>query len=307
MKDRVRRPVIAFARADATARCGLGALRAGHPHPRRARCDRHAPSRTHREVRRPRDGGGPHAASETSWIDFARAFDEEVRALDERRGADRRRDRTASSASTRCALERRGACARRALGPGVSGAGFDGCSCPHRAHRRRAASEDVGGGRADRPHFDAIAFMHFDEDDAPDVPPEARVQLVYRLDINEYKGERAAAARRSPAGAVGLTESRLAAGTASSAANASHCALANRDAAMEINLLKRHSKTSGSASALQGVSLSTTTRRNASKKSAASSKIPPSGTSPSEAQELGRERARLRAGRQHARHADATA
>lgn len=41
------------------------------------------------------------------------------------------------------------------------------------------------GGRT----FDAIAFNHFDAA-APAAPPQGRVQLVYRLDVNEYQGER---------------------------------------------------------------------------------------------------------------------
>jgi single-stranded-DNA-specific exonuclease len=40
------------------------------------------------------------------------------------------------------------------------------------------------GGRT----FDAIAFNHFDGT-TPAAPPEGRVQLVYRLDVNEYQGE----------------------------------------------------------------------------------------------------------------------
>ena len=37
--------------------------------------------------------------------------------------------------------------------------------------------------------FDAIAFNHIEER-ASFVPPEGSVQLVYRLDVNEYQGER---------------------------------------------------------------------------------------------------------------------
>lgn len=37
--------------------------------------------------------------------------------------------------------------------------------------------------------FDAIAFNHIEEA-GPFTPPQGRVQLVYRLDINEYQGER---------------------------------------------------------------------------------------------------------------------
>ena len=37
--------------------------------------------------------------------------------------------------------------------------------------------------------FDAIAFNHIEEREGF-VPPEGSVQLVYRLDVNEYQGER---------------------------------------------------------------------------------------------------------------------
>jgi single-stranded-DNA-specific exonuclease len=35
---------------------------------------------------------------------------------------------------------------------------------------------------------DAIAFRHFDDADAPEVQPDARVELAYRLDVNQYNG-----------------------------------------------------------------------------------------------------------------------
>jgi single-stranded-DNA-specific exonuclease len=35
---------------------------------------------------------------------------------------------------------------------------------------------------------EAIAFRHFDDEDAPDVQPQARVELAYRLDVNQYNG-----------------------------------------------------------------------------------------------------------------------
>jgi hypothetical protein len=45
---------------------------------------------------------------------------------------------------------------------------------------------EVGG--ADGSAYDAIAFRHFDHDDAPQVDPKSRVQLAYRLDVNQYQG-----------------------------------------------------------------------------------------------------------------------
>lgn len=35
---------------------------------------------------------------------------------------------------------------------------------------------------------EAIAFRHFDHEDAPEVQPDSRVELAYRLDVNRYNG-----------------------------------------------------------------------------------------------------------------------
>jgi single-stranded-DNA-specific exonuclease len=35
---------------------------------------------------------------------------------------------------------------------------------------------------------EAIAFRHFDHDDAPQVRPDSRVELAYRLDVNRFNG-----------------------------------------------------------------------------------------------------------------------
>ena len=35
---------------------------------------------------------------------------------------------------------------------------------------------------------EAIAFRHFDHDDAPQVAANAQVELAYRLDVNHYNG-----------------------------------------------------------------------------------------------------------------------
>ena len=40
----------------------------------------------------------------------------------------------------------------------------------------------------DGQNCEAIAFRHFDHDDAPDVQRDARVELAYRLDVNRYNG-----------------------------------------------------------------------------------------------------------------------
>lgn len=52
----------------------------------------------------------------------------------------------------------------------------------------RSADGLVDGVGRDRPCCEAIAFRHFDHDDAPDVQPDSRVELAYRLDVNRYNG-----------------------------------------------------------------------------------------------------------------------
>jgi single-stranded-DNA-specific exonuclease len=36
--------------------------------------------------------------------------------------------------------------------------------------------------------YEAIAFRHFDRDDAPVIAADSRVELAYRLDVNRYQG-----------------------------------------------------------------------------------------------------------------------
>lgn len=45
------------------------------------------------------------------------------------------------------------------------------------------STDGLGGGSCE-----AIAFRHFDHDDAPEVQPESRVELAYRLDVNRFNG-----------------------------------------------------------------------------------------------------------------------
>jgi single-stranded-DNA-specific exonuclease len=65
---------------------------------------------------------------------------------------------------------------------------FDGC---FRVRSIRVLGErhlrlEVQDG--DGPGCEAIAFRHFDHDDAPDVKPNSRVELAYRLDVNQWNG-----------------------------------------------------------------------------------------------------------------------
>ena len=64
---------------------------------------------------------------------------------------------------------------------------FDGCFQVRHVkvlgerHLRLEVSQGAGS-------YEAIAFRHFDHDDAPVIAAEARVELAYRLDVNRYQG-----------------------------------------------------------------------------------------------------------------------
>jgi single-stranded-DNA-specific exonuclease len=64
---------------------------------------------------------------------------------------------------------------------------FDGCFQVRHVkvlgerHLRLEVSQGAGS-------YEAIAFRHFDHDDAPVIEAEARVELAYRLDVNRYQG-----------------------------------------------------------------------------------------------------------------------
>ena len=189
VKDRVHRPVIALARADATTLKGSARSVVGRAHPRRARCRHGAASGTDREVRRSRDGSRADAARRG-----ARRISRGIRcrgaALDDHRGRRRRRALRRRAQRQRAHDRRRAAAAvGRAVGPGVSRAGvrrlFPG---PRRPRRRRAASASWICRTARAALCEAIAFRHFDDEDAPEVRPDARVELAYRLDVNQYNG-----------------------------------------------------------------------------------------------------------------------
>ena len=190
VKDRVRRPVIAFALADDQTLRGsarsvpgihirdvLDAIAARHP-------DLIS-----------KFGGHAMAAGltlERAKLDqFAQAFDEEVTRWAER-GATADAVETDGELSVQeIALET--AQALRAGGPwgqSFPEPCFDGIFAIRnaRAVGDRHLKMWVEVPRTGR-SFDAIAFNHIEQPNGF-VPPEGAVQLVYRLDINEYQGER---------------------------------------------------------------------------------------------------------------------
>jgi single-stranded-DNA-specific exonuclease len=68
---------------------------------------------------------------------------------------------------------------------------FDGCFHVRNVrilgerHLKLEVCADEGAGGAT---CEAIAFRHFDHDDAPHVQPDCRVELAYRLDVNRFNG-----------------------------------------------------------------------------------------------------------------------
>jgi single-stranded-DNA-specific exonuclease len=194
IKDRIRRPVIAFARA------GDGSLRGSA---------RSVPGIHIRDVldaiaaRHPelisRFGGHAMAAGlslEEAQLDaFARAFDEEVARWRDPSIPSNRVETDGELASDEIALET--AQALRDGGPwgqAFPEPSFDGRFSVKNSRvvgekHLKMWVQTQDGARA----FDAIAFnfLAFKVDADEDPPlPQGDVRLVYRLDINEYKGER---------------------------------------------------------------------------------------------------------------------
>ena len=190
VKDRVRRPVIAFASADPTTLRGSARSVAG-VHVRDvldAIAARHPGLIS-------RFGGHAMAAGLTldreRLDDFARAFDEEVA-------------RWIGAAAPADAVETDGELApeeialdtARALraggpwGPAFPEPSFDGLFSVHGARvigdrHVKMWVQVPRGGRS----FDAIAFNHIEEGGSFELPEGLR-HLVYRLEVNEYQGER---------------------------------------------------------------------------------------------------------------------
>ncbi|MDB6091577.1 MAG: ssDNA exonuclease RecJ [Gammaproteobacteria bacterium] len=190
VKDRVRRPVIAFALAeDETLRGSARSVPGIHI---RDVLDAIA-------AREPdlisRFGGHAMAAGltlERSSLDrFAKAFDEEVGRWADRGTAADAVETDGELAVQEIALET--AQALRAGGPwgqAFPEPSFDGVFTikSSRVVGDRHLKMWVEVPRTGR-SFDAIAFNHIEER-AAFVLPEGSVQLVYRLDVNEYQGER---------------------------------------------------------------------------------------------------------------------
>ena len=188
--ERLRRPVIAFAVADESTLRGSARSVAGiHIRDVLALVAARHPDLIHRF------GGHAMAAGltlERARLDrFARAFDEEVARWSAGAGARDAIETDGELAPEEIALDT--AQALRAGGPwgqAFPEPCFDGLFSIRSARLIGARHvkmwvEVARGGRA----FDAIAFNHLVEGEEF-VPPAGMAQLVYRLAVNEYQGER---------------------------------------------------------------------------------------------------------------------
>ncbi|HUE48614.1 MAG TPA: single-stranded-DNA-specific exonuclease RecJ [Steroidobacteraceae bacterium] len=190
VKDRVRRPVIAFAIADEASLRGSARSVAGI----HIRDVLESIATRHPDLIE-RFGGHAMAAGltlERAKLErFARAFDEEVARWTAGAPAADTIETDGELAPTEIALDT--AHALRAGGPwgqAFPEPCFDGLfsirSARVIAERHLKMWVEVpASGRA----FDAIAFNHLEEG-AQFVPPSGLAQLVYRLEVNEYQGER---------------------------------------------------------------------------------------------------------------------
>ncbi|MGH8169067.1 MAG: single-stranded-DNA-specific exonuclease RecJ [Steroidobacteraceae bacterium] len=190
IKDRIRRPVIAFAAAGAEQLRGSARSVPGiHIRDVLANLDTRHPQLI------AKFGGHAMAAGltlERSRLDFfARAFDEEVAAWAARCGPSDAIETDGELTVEEIALET--AHALRAGGPwgqAFPEPCFDGVFSIRSARvvGDRHLKMWLQLPRAGR-SFDAIAFNHIDEESTFNLP-EGSLQLVYRLDVNEYQGER---------------------------------------------------------------------------------------------------------------------
>jgi single-stranded-DNA-specific exonuclease len=145
IKDRLHRPVVAFARAEDGSLRGSGGAR-----PRRARQRRGPPSGTHHEIRRPRNGRRPESALRSSRRLPGGFCGRDRRAC--RCGSDARRDPHRRGALRRrtVARHRAGPACRRPVGSGISRSALRRRVLGERRPRpRRQASETrpANGGR----------------------------------------------------------------------------------------------------------------------------------------------------------------
>jgi single-stranded-DNA-specific exonuclease len=188
VKDRVHRPVVALARADSATLKG-SARSVTNVHIRdvlNAVATRH-PGLIEKF------GGHAMAAGLTLRAarldEFRAAFDEEVRrwmSIDDTTGVV-----YSDGALTRNELTIEIARLLREAGPWGQAFPeplFDGCFGVRAARvlGDRHLKLEVQDG--DGPGCEAIAFRHFDHDDAPEVRPNCRVQLAFRLDVNQWNG-----------------------------------------------------------------------------------------------------------------------
>jgi single-stranded-DNA-specific exonuclease len=134
----------------------------------------------------------PGCRSRKNILDaFSAAFDTEVAALRDPAIPSNRVETDGELTVDEIALETAPGVARwRALGPGFPEPCFDGMFAVKNARVVGDKHLKLWVTTADRSRaFDAIAFNFKGVEEAKTLP-DGEVRLVYRLDINEYKGER---------------------------------------------------------------------------------------------------------------------
>jgi single-stranded-DNA-specific exonuclease len=190
IKERLRRPVIAFARVDeVTLRGSARSVSGLHI---RDVLDAIA---TQQPALIDKFGGHAMAAGITLKMahldEFARAFDDEVtRALARSGSPDAIETDGELTLAERCLATAAALRQGGPWGPGFPEPLFDGLFHIETArivgarHLKLALAAPEGRG-----HFDAIAF-NWVEDDEPTALPSGEMRLIYRLDANDYQGER---------------------------------------------------------------------------------------------------------------------
>ena len=195
VKERLRRPVIAFARADERHAARLGALDRRRPHPRRARCDRGARSAADPEVRRPCDGRRRDARGDAARpVRAPPSMPNAARALAARGSPDVIETDGELGARGAGAADGRRRCAQGGpWGPGFPEPLFDGVfriSAARRVGERhlKLGTRSARGPRRSSMRSRSIISTLTAQRARP--LPSGAARLVYRLDSNEYLGER---------------------------------------------------------------------------------------------------------------------
>ena len=300
VKERVHRPVIAFAPGEPRLDQGVGTVGPRRAHPRRARRRGNDASGSAGKIRRSRDGGGYDAAC-GSLRRFSSRVRRRGRAADRSRRAPRRAAHGRRVGGGRIhAGDGARTARRRTVGRRISRTGLRRKLRRAREPHRRRAPPEAATARGERRAVDAIAFRYVD-DEATLPRAQTRVELVYRVALDDYGGRStcsssASGSYRRPSGPEGSAPVVAAARSPSCRVLAFQPSDSSSRAVLHGNQpappFARRPRAARQRA--QGVSL-TTTQERTSRGSAARARGPGDLEHPDRAQELGRERARLEA------------